>query len=27
MSIVRKGMARMGMPSSELYRRYFTRRR
>jgi hypothetical protein len=26
-SIVRKGMDRMGMPSSELHRRFFTRRR
>jgi hypothetical protein len=26
-SIARKGMDRMGMPSSELYRRFFTRRR
>lgn len=27
MSIVRKGMDRMGMPSSELHRRFFTRKR
>ena len=26
-SIVRKGMARMGMPSSELHRRFHARRR